>query len=143
MLTSKSRALDLLFKFCTSFCMRVVPPLFLRDMCHVSLAPSSQERPKTAMLRNALVGLALAFLDDSKFRDLKTRLYFIDRQRVTWRLNANNRISALSKYCLLGSFYGGNKVWDSYISVGESESQGVYLFRYFSIRARRSGSTGM
>ena len=70
------RALDLLFKFFTSWCLRIVPALFLRDMYRALCIPPSQTPPKTPhyspMLHNALISLALAFLDEP-FRDLKTR----------------------------------------------------------------------
>ena len=99
--------------------MRIVPPLFLRDICHVACSAIAGTAHYSPMLHNALVGLALAFLDDSKFRDLKTRLYFIDRAK-----------SYLEVECLVVSMgHRENKIWDSYISVGEFESQGVYLFR--------------
>ncbi|KAH9474420.1 Nitrogen assimilation transcription factor nit-4 [Psilocybe cubensis] len=77
---SHDKALDLLFKFFTSWCFRIVPALFLRDMYRALSVPSSQPPPKTPhyspMLHNALVALALAFLDDHRFRDLKARQYF-------------------------------------------------------------------
>lgn len=105
------RALDLLFKFSTSFCMRIIPPLFLRDMCHTLLVPSSHERPKTShyspMLHNVLVGLALAFLDDPKLRDLKTRQYFIDKSKSYMEIECQQPdISVVQALSLLGSFYG-------------------------------------
>ena len=91
--------------------MRIIPPLFLRDMCHVLLAPPSQERPKTAhyspMLHNALVGLSLAFLDDPKFRDLKTRLYFIDKAKSYLEVECQQPdISVVQALSLLGTFMG-------------------------------------
>lgn len=79
------RALDLLFKFVTSWCLRVVPPLFLRDMCRALTTPKSQPCPKTAhyspMLHNALLALALGFSDDPAVRDYKARQYFADEAK--------------------------------------------------------------
>ena len=71
-----NRALDLLFKFFSSWCLRIIPALFLRDMYRALCIPPSQIPPKTPhyspMLHNALIALALAFLDEP-FKDLKTR----------------------------------------------------------------------
>jgi len=74
------RALDLLFKFFTSWCFRIVPALFCRDMYRALSVPRSQPPPKaphySPMLHNALVALALAFVDEPELRDLKARQYF-------------------------------------------------------------------
>jgi len=71
------RALDLLFKFFTSWCLRIVPPLFLRDLYRACSSPTHESPPKTPhyspMLHNALVSLALAFLDEPQFNDIKVR----------------------------------------------------------------------
>lgn len=79
LMTYSHRALDLLFKFFTSWCLRIVPALFLRDMYRALCKPPSQTPPKTPhyspMLHNALVALALAFLDEP-FRDLKMRMQY-------------------------------------------------------------------
>ncbi len=90
--------------------MRTMPPLFLRDMCHVLLAQPSQERSKTAhyspMLHNALVGLALVFLDDPRFRDLKTRLYFVDEAKSYLEVECQRLdISVVQALSLLSNFY--------------------------------------
>ncbi|KAF7440130.1 hypothetical protein PC9H_000474 [Pleurotus ostreatus] len=74
------RILDCLFKFFTSWCLRIVPALFLRDMWRALSVPVSQTPPKTShyspMLHNALIALASAFSDDPRVRDLKARRYF-------------------------------------------------------------------
>jgi Fungal specific transcription factor domain len=73
------RALDLLFKFFSSWCLRIIPDLFLRDMYRSLNVPPTQTPPKTPhyspMLHNALVALALAF-SDGPFKELKTRQYY-------------------------------------------------------------------
>jgi Fungal specific transcription factor domain len=103
------RALDLLFKFFTSWCLRIVPDLFLRDMYRALNVPPSQTPPKTLhyspMLHNALVALALAFLDEP-FKDLKTRqCYAIHAESFIeaecWKPNP----SAVSALSVLASFY--------------------------------------
>ena len=70
------RALDLLFKFYSSWCLRIIPALFLRDMYRALCIPPFQEPPKTPhyspMLHNALVALALGFADEP-LNDFKTR----------------------------------------------------------------------
>ncbi|KAG6804786.1 hypothetical protein H0H93_006769, partial [Arthromyces matolae] len=63
-----------------SWCLRIVPDLFLRDM-HLHLStPRSQSPPKTAhyspMIHNALLAVATAFSDDPRIRDLKARQTF-------------------------------------------------------------------
>lgn len=44
---SHDKALDLLFKFFTSWCFRIVPALFLRDMYRALIVPRSHTPPKT------------------------------------------------------------------------------------------------
>jgi len=77
-----TRALDLLFKFFTSWCFRIVPALFLRDMYRAPIVPPFHTPPKTPhyspMLHNALVALGTAFLDDPNLRDFKSRRCFVD-----------------------------------------------------------------
>jgi Fungal specific transcription factor domain len=100
------RALDLLFKFCTSWCLRIVPALFLRDMFR-ALGPS-QTPPKTShyspMLHNALVALALAFADEP-WNDIKTRqIYasaaksFIEDECRKPNLSVVHALSILASY---------------------------------------------
>jgi Fungal specific transcription factor domain len=102
------RALDLLFKFFTSWCLRIVPALFLRDMYRALRIPPSQTPPKTPhyspMLHNALVALALAFADEP-FNDIKTRqIYasaaksFIEDECRKPNLSVVHALSVLSSY---------------------------------------------
>ena len=102
------RALDLLFKFFTSWCLRVMPALFLRDMYRALCIPRSQTPPKTPhyspMLHNALVALALAFADEP-FNDIKTRqIYataaksFIEDECRKPNLSVVHALSVLSSY---------------------------------------------
>ena len=103
-----NRALDLLFKFFTSWCLRMIPPLFLRDMYRALSIPPTQTPPKTPhyspMLHNALVALALAFSDEP-FNDFKTRqIYaiaaksFIEAECRKPNLSVVHALSVLASY---------------------------------------------
>ncbi|KAG6863131.1 hypothetical protein C0991_008027, partial [Blastosporella zonata] len=63
-----------------SWCLRIVPDLFLRDMHQTLSAPRTQSPLKTAhyspMLHNSLLAIATAFSDDLRIRDLKARQAF-------------------------------------------------------------------
>jgi hypothetical protein len=104
------RALDLLFKFFTSWCLRMVPALFLRDMYRALRLPRSRTPPKTPhyspMLHNSLIALALAFLDDPKFRDLKSRQYFAEKAKSFTEAECQKpNISVVQALSFLGSFH--------------------------------------
>ncbi|RXW17748.1 hypothetical protein EST38_g8099 [Candolleomyces aberdarensis] len=79
------KALDLVFKFLTSWYLGVVPPLFLHDMCQVLSMPRGQMPPKTAhyspMLHNAILAVGLAFLDDPAVQDYKARHCFAEEAK--------------------------------------------------------------
>ena len=58
------------------------------------------------MLHNALVALALTFLDDPKFRDLKTRQCYIDKAKTFMEAECQHpSISVVQALSFLGSFY--------------------------------------
>ncbi|KAF9026866.1 hypothetical protein BDZ89DRAFT_832235 [Hymenopellis radicata] len=107
------RIINLLFKFFTSWCLRIVPALFLRDM-HVALSvPRHQTPPKTShyspMLHNALMALATAFSDDPKIRDYKSRKYFSDEAKRLWESEcAKPNLAMVHALSLLGSFHSTN-----------------------------------
>ncbi|KAF8802030.1 hypothetical protein BYT27DRAFT_6777102 [Phlegmacium glaucopus] len=107
---SHDKALDLLFKFFTSWCLRIVPALFLRDMYRALCLPPSQTPPKTPhyspMLHNALVALALAFLDEPRFRDLKSRQYFANTAKSFVEAECRNpNLSVVHALSILSSFH--------------------------------------
>ena len=107
----QTRALDILFRYCTSFCLRIIPDLFLKAMYRVLSVPRSQEAPKTAhyspMLHNAIVALALAFSDDPRFRDLKARQYFIDAAKNCMESECQKpTLAVVQALSFLGTFYG-------------------------------------
>lgn len=105
-----SRALDLLFKFFTSWCLRIVPALFCRDMYRALCVPRSQPPPKTPhyspMLHNALVALALAFLDEPELRDLKARQYFANTAKSFIEAECEKpNISVVHALSILASYH--------------------------------------
>ena len=71
------RILDLLFRFYTSWCLRIVPELFWRDMYFSLGTPCNATPPRTAnyspLLHNALLSVASAFSDDPAVKDDKAR----------------------------------------------------------------------
>ena len=104
------RALDLLFKFFTSWCLRIVPALFLRDMYRALSVPPGYPPPKTPhyspMLHNALVALGLAFLDDYKYRDLRVRQYFANTAKSWIEAECQKpNLSVVNALGVLASFH--------------------------------------
>jgi len=79
------KLLDLLFKFITSSCFRVVPALFLRDMYRALIVPRSQPSSMTPhyspALHNALIAVAASLSEIDYIRDLRTRQYFAKRAK--------------------------------------------------------------
>ncbi|KAK0469221.1 uncharacterized protein EV420DRAFT_15384 [Desarmillaria tabescens] len=107
------RVLDLLFKFFTPWCCRVVPELFFRDMRRAISVPAHQTPPRTAhyspMLHNALVALATAFSDDPQIRDFKSRNYFADEAKRRWEDECRKpTISVAQALSILSSFHTTN-----------------------------------
>ncbi|PPQ76231.1 hypothetical protein CVT26_008583 [Gymnopilus dilepis] len=107
---SHDRALDLLFKFFTSWCLRIVPALFLRDMYRALSVPPGYPPPKTPhyspMLHNALVALGLAFLDDYKYRDLRVRQYFANTAKSWIEAECQKpNLSVVNALGVLASFH--------------------------------------
>lgn len=107
------RVLDLLFKFFTPWCFRIVPALFLRDMHRALSVPRHQTPPRTVhyspMLHNALVALATAFSDDPRIRDFKSRKYFADEAKRRWEDECQKpNISVVQALSILSSFHSTN-----------------------------------
>ncbi|PBK66316.1 hypothetical protein ARMSODRAFT_1006080 [Armillaria solidipes] len=107
------RVLDLLFKFFTPWCFRIVPALFLRDMHRALSVPAHQPPPRTVhyspMLHNALVALATAFSDDPRVRDFKSRKYFADEAKRRWEEECRTpNISVVQALSILSSFHSTN-----------------------------------
>lgn len=121
------RLLDLLFKFFTSWCLRVVPALFLRDMYRALSVPASQTPPKTPhyspMLHNALIALAAAFSDDPHISDLATRQKFATVAKGYIDLECQRpNICVVQALSLLGSFHSSQGDENlGYMYFGESD----------------------
>ncbi|KIY71692.1 hypothetical protein CYLTODRAFT_368800 [Cylindrobasidium torrendii FP15055 ss-10] len=129
------KLLDLLFKFFTSWCMRVVPDLFLRDMYITLSVPRHEIPPKThhysPMLHNALIALASAFSDDVRIRDYKSRKYFADEAKRLWEVEAAKpNIAVVHALAILASFHSTN---------GEQ----TIGYMYFGMSARLSQALGL
>ncbi|GLB39659.1 putative fungal specific transcription factor [Lyophyllum shimeji] len=129
------KLLDLLFKFFMSWCLRIVPDLFLRDM-HQSLStPRSQTPPKTAhyspMLHNALIAVATAFSDDPRIRDIKSRQAFAANAKSYIESECQQpNISVMHALSVLGSYHSG---------LGEQ----TLGYLYFGMSARISQALGL
>lgn len=107
---SQSRTLELTFKFFTSWCLRIVPPLFLRDMFRALKVPKNEPPPRlthySAMLHNALMAIGTAFSDDPTIRDLRTRMYFVEKAKTYMEDECSKpHLSVVNALSLLGSFH--------------------------------------
>ncbi|KAF8064999.1 hypothetical protein FPV67DRAFT_1671298 [Lyophyllum atratum] len=133
--TEHDKLLDLLFKFFASWCLRIVPDLFLRDMHQALSTPRSQTTPKTThyspMLHNALVAVATAFSDDPRIRDLKSRQAFAQNAKDYIEPECQQpNISVVHALSVLGSFHSG---------LGEQ----TLGYLYFGMSARISQALGL
>ncbi|KAJ7151924.1 fungal-specific transcription factor domain-containing protein [Mycena crocata] len=129
------RVLDLCFKFFTSWCMRIVPALFLRDMYRHLGVPRAHTPPKTPhyspMLHNALIALATAFSDDPRIRDLKSRQYFAAAAKNYIEEECQRpNISVVHALSILGSFHS-------------SQGDQMLGYMYFGMSARISQALGL
>ncbi|KAI8989905.1 hypothetical protein BD414DRAFT_460220 [Trametes punicea] len=74
------RLLEILFKFFSSWGLRIVPELFLRDMHRALTAPPNAPPRKSAhyspMLHNAVLALATAYTDDPLIKDMRYRMMY-------------------------------------------------------------------
>ena len=103
------RALDLLFKFFTSWCLRIIPDLFLKDMFRALSVPRNQVPPKTPhyspMLHNAIMALALAFSDEP-FGDLKTRTCYANHAKSFIEAECRRpNLSVVHAFSVLATFH--------------------------------------
>ncbi|KJA23958.1 hypothetical protein HYPSUDRAFT_39482 [Hypholoma sublateritium FD-334 SS-4] len=132
---SHDKALDLIFKFFTSWCLRVVPALFLRDMYRALSMPAANPVPKTPhyspMLHNALVALGLAFLDDPNLRDLKSRQYFANKAKSYVETEcAKPNLSVVNALSILASFHS-------------SQGDQTLGYLYFGMSAQMAQALGL
>ncbi|KAF8646644.1 hypothetical protein AX16_007143 [Volvariella volvacea WC 439] len=132
---SHDRILDLVFRFFTSWCFRVVPALFLRDMWRALSVPKSQTLPKTAhyspMLHNALIALGSAFSDDPLIRDSRSREYFAQAAKGYLEAECQKpNISAVQALSILASYHS-------------SKGEQTLGYLYFGMSARVCQSLGL
>ncbi|EMD40262.1 hypothetical protein CERSUDRAFT_110868 [Gelatoporia subvermispora B] len=129
------RLLDLLFKFFTSWGLRIVPELFLRDM-HRSLSRSpGQPEPETAhyspMLHNAIIALATAFSDDPRIRDDTVREIFATKAKSYIESECEKpSISVVNALSTIASFHS-------------SRGEQTLGFMYFGMSGRMSQALGL
>lgn len=129
------KLLDLLFKFFTSWCLRIVPPLFLRDMYRALNGPPSHTPPKTPhyspMLHNALIALASAFSEDPRIRDLNSRQFFARKAKSYIEAECQKpNISVVHALSIIGSFHS-------------SQGDQTLGYMYFGMAGRISQALGL
>ncbi|KAJ3790104.1 fungal-specific transcription factor domain-containing protein [Lentinula aff. detonsa] len=129
------RILDLLFKFFTSWCMRIVPVLFLRDMYRYLSVHRSQTPPKTShyspMLHNALLAVAAGFSDKPQVQEYKARKCFADEAKRLMESEVQRpNVSVVHALSMLGSFHsssGEQGLGYVYFGIGSRVSQALGL----------------
>ncbi|KAJ7695778.1 hypothetical protein B0H17DRAFT_1055535 [Mycena rosella] len=104
------KILDLSFKFFTTFSLRIVPSLFLRDMYRALSVPRSQRPPRTPhyspMLHNTLLAVSAIFSDNPYIRDPKTRQYFINVALDSLQAECRKPdLSLIHAFAFLGTYY--------------------------------------
>lgn len=104
------RILDLSFKFFTSFSLRIVPSLFLRDMHRALSVHRTQRSPRTPhyspMLHNTLLAVSTNFSDDPYIRDPKTRQYFVNVALDCLQAECRKPdLSLIHAFAFLGTYY--------------------------------------
>ncbi|KAJ7062681.1 hypothetical protein C8F01DRAFT_985817, partial [Mycena amicta] len=130
------RLLDLVFKYFTSWCMRIIPTLFLRDMHRYLTHPHPYpHKLKTAhyspMLHNALLALGSAYSDDPRVRSVSARRAisahaksFIEAEVI------RPDISVVHALAIVGSFHS-------------SHGEMMLGWMYFGMSARISQALGL
>ncbi|KAK0498673.1 fungal-specific transcription factor domain-containing protein [Armillaria luteobubalina] len=107
---SSSHIIDLLFSFFTSWCLRVVPTLFLRDMYRAIASSGTAKTPHySPMLHNALIALATAFSDDPHINSFKNREQYAIKAKSYLEYECEKpNICVVQALSLLGSFHSSN-----------------------------------
>ena len=105
-----SRLLGLLFRYFTSWGLRIIPKLFLRDMHRCLTIPSFSLPLKTAhyspMLHNALLAVATAFSDDPVIKDFATRQQYADKAKSFLENECElPKLSAMTALSILANYY--------------------------------------
>ncbi|KAI0076969.1 hypothetical protein K474DRAFT_1561411, partial [Panus rudis PR-1116 ss-1] len=105
--------IDLFFKFFSSWCMRTVPELFIRDMRRTLSLPVSQPPPKSShyspMLHNSILSIALGYSSDPKIRDKRFRSLFADKAKGYIEQDCEKpSIPAVMSLSLIASYHALN-----------------------------------
>ncbi|KAF7296278.1 hypothetical protein HMN09_01097100 [Mycena chlorophos] len=128
--------LDLVTKFFTSWCMRVIPALFRRDMYrYLTHPPNSATKLKTAhyspMLHNALLALGCAYSDDPRIRSVSFRRSIVAHAKSFIEAEVvRPDVSVVNALALIGSFHS---------SLGEM----MLGWTYFGMSVRISQALGL
>ncbi|KAF8892873.1 hypothetical protein BD779DRAFT_1507469 [Infundibulicybe gibba] len=119
------KLLDLLFKFFTSWCLRIIPAFSCETCIPLQTAHYSP------MLHNALLALATAFSDDLRIRDLKARQYFaVAAKNLIESECQKPNLSVVHALSILGSFHS-------------SQGDQTLGYLYFGMSARMSQALGL
>ena len=134
--------LDRLFLFFSSWCMRIIPEYFLRDM-HTFLhsaagaTPGSNNLPLPRLthyspfLHNVLLAVATAFSSDPEVRKSSTRQRFADEAKTYVEAECSRpSVSAVEALGMLASYYSG-------------KGQQTLGFMYFGMSTRIAQALGL
>ncbi|KAH9969716.1 hypothetical protein BC827DRAFT_1262920 [Russula dissimulans] len=127
--------LRLLFLYFTSWALRIIPKLFLRDMHRCLTMPVSSPPLKTAhyspMLHNALLAVATAFSDNPAIKDPAARQRFADKAKSCLESECElPKLSAMTALSILANYHS-------------STNHPTLGYIYFGISARISQALGL
>jgi hypothetical protein len=127
--------LALLFRFFTSWGLRIIPKLFQRDMYRCLTGPNLSPPLKTAhyspMLHNALLAVATAFSEDSAIKAPATRQLFADKAKSFLEAECElPKLSAMTALSILANYHS-------------STNHPTLGYIYFGISARMSQALGL
>jgi hypothetical protein len=113
------RILFLVFTFAASWCLEVIPALFLRDMYKSISVPSSRTTHYSPMLHNALLALGANFSDNHDLRNIRSLNHFVNKANSYFEIERQKpSISLLQALSVLGNFH---------CSRGEYNSASMYI----------------
>ncbi|KAI0320935.1 fungal-specific transcription factor domain-containing protein [Amylostereum chailletii] len=129
------RLMDLLFRYYTSWCLRVIPELFLRDMYRVLNTPVTQSTGRTThyspMLHNALLAVATAFSDNPAIKDPISRKRYAEKAKEFLEIECERpRLSTVVALSMMASYHS-------------SEGTPTLGYMYFGISARMAQALGL
>ena len=104
------RALDLFFRFFTSWTIRVIPHFFLRDLVIATEAPDPKPQINHygPMLHNIIMAIALAFSDEVALRERSLREKFVAQGKTSLDTECQKpTLSTMQGLDLLSSYYSG------------------------------------